>query len=89
MGSQEQFMNRSSILINNIGELTPEEKLRLGWLIYWAIDGPEQGFFNNHGIALLRKELHEFLDKNGIKGSRGQMWLYDESILGDTDSGHS
>lgn len=68
----ESQIPRASSLSSPIEGLTIAEKRRLGWLIMWAIDGPEQGFITNEGTKEVKRELHDFLEKNKIPA--GGMW---------------
>jgi hypothetical protein len=57
---------RADQILNPIERLTPAEKERLGFLIMWALDGPEQGMLNYNQWIALRSELRHFLQDNGI-----------------------
>lgn len=64
---------RADEITSPIESLSPEEKERLGFLVMWAMDGPEQGFINATDTMRLRVELADFLNKNGV--STGGQWL--------------
>lgn len=65
---------RADKIVNPIESLTPEEKERLGFLIMWALDGPEQGMCTKNGWFRCQLELHEFCRKNSIPA--GGLWLH-------------
>lgn len=64
---------RADKIVSPIESLSPEEKERLGYLVMWAIDGPEQGFINNTETRKLQVELADFLNTNGVP--TGGLWL--------------
>lgn len=66
---------RSNKIVNDLANLTPEEKARLGWLIRWSMDGPEQGFLTNAGVMSCQIELADYLKTQGIH-IEGQMLNY-------------
>lgn len=57
---------QASKLTHTLGSLTEEERNRLGWILMWCIDGPEQGFITRDGVNELLVELHRFMAKNGV-----------------------
>lgn len=69
------MITRADKIVNDLGSLTPEEKARLGWLIYWSIDGPEQGFITHAGAMSCQIELADYLRTQGVH-IEGQMLSY-------------
>lgn len=69
---------RADKIVNDLANLTPEEKARLGWLIYWSLDGPEQGFITNAGVMSCQIELADYLRTQGVH-IEGQMLAHARS----------
>lgn len=70
---------RADEIKNDLEHLTPAEKERLGFLIMWALDGPEQGFLTYNRWIDLLQELHGFFKKNDVPC--GGLWATKEKRL--------
>lgn len=57
-------MDRSPAIVNKLEELTPHEKGRLGYMLSWIFNGPEQGFCRNSDIEAMKAEIKAFCDNN-------------------------
>jgi len=53
-------------LSNSLKELTAHEKKRLGQMLGWIFEGPEQGFCTNDNIREMKDELKDWCRDNGI-----------------------